>query len=156
MSPTVVESSALAPVFICQICRQALQLTGVPIIGEKELERLARIQNLLFAHLSEHHKKEFAESMMMGQSFGGWLSNEYFKHSEPRMNRESENFRKLVREKTKRVRVTDETIARQVETFLTDAILSDPEKARKSTVELIRKLVAVLDEVPPKQEQAAR
>lgn len=138
-------SQALTPTYTCKHCRKVFTLTGPPIIGEQVPQRLGRVAKMLLDHLAAEHKEAVIQTQLAGQQFSGWLLPEQFTHTDAELARESNQIRLKVRQFTRRINITDETIDAQIQRHL--SFLAGPEQDTVRTI--LRTLRDSLDEVQP-------
>jgi len=112
-------ASPLAAVYTCNLCRRTLTLKDPILIGEKPVQRMGRVAQMMAQHFDESHREEAMKLGLAGQQWGGWRLAEQFRHNDSDLAKYSNDARLQFRQTTKRVEITDEIIHAQVKAHLT-------------------------------------
>ena len=116
-------SATLPPLqatYTCRHCQKTFAPTDVPIIGEDQNARLARICKMLVKHLQDHHKDALSHCAILGNEFGGWVMMTQYQHTDAQLSQQAEQSRLKYRAMTRKPipPITDEVITKQIETHL--------------------------------------
>lgn len=138
------QQTVLAPVYTCHLCRRTFSIGGAQIIGQK---RVMVASAKLVEHFGTEHKDEINKAYLMGQQFAAWLVNEQYSHNDPELAAEANRVRLNFKRLTKRVDVSDETIAKQVEKHISENDLPADSLVRKTVIGLLKGLRDSLEEI---------